>query len=69
VSFFRPSRRRTVQTAWNARELRRRALAIARGAEDERETEALAATVAGCERLRSSLLKAPVLLREVPDVR
>jgi uncharacterized membrane protein YccC len=69
VSFFRPSRRRTVQTAWNARELRRQALAIARGAEDERETEALAATVAGCEVLRSSLLKAPLLLREVADVR
>lgn len=69
VSFFRPSRRRTVQTVWNARELRRQALAIARGAEDEREIEALAATVAGCEVLRSSLLKAPLLLREVADVR
>ena len=64
-----PTRRRLVETAWEARALRRRALALARTAEDERESEALAAALAGCEVLRSSLLKAPLLLREVLDAR
>jgi uncharacterized membrane protein YccC len=69
AGFLHPSRRRIVKTAWDARALRRRALDLARSAEDERESEALAAALAGCELLRSSLLKAPLLLREVPDVR
>jgi uncharacterized membrane protein YccC len=69
LSFLHPSRRHLVKTAWDARALRRRALALARGTQDEREGEALAAALAGCEVLRSSLLKAPLLLWEVPDVR
>jgi uncharacterized membrane protein YccC len=69
VGFLHPSRRRIVKTAWDARALRRRALALARSVEDDQESEALAAALAGCEVLRSSLLKAPLLLREVPDVR
>jgi uncharacterized membrane protein YccC len=83
AGFLHPSRRRIVTTAWDARALRRRALALARSVEDDQESmeddqesmeddqenEALAAALAGCEVLRSSLLKAPLLLREVPDVR
>jgi hypothetical protein len=69
TGFLHPSRRRIVKTAWDARALRRRALALARSVEDDQESEALAAALAGCEVLRSSLLKAPLLLREVPDVR
>ncbi|MGA2124957.1 MAG: FUSC family protein [Xanthobacteraceae bacterium] len=69
AGFLHPSRRRSVKTAWDARALRWRALAPARSAEDELESEALAATLAGCEVLRSSLLRAPLLLREVPDAR
>jgi uncharacterized membrane protein YccC len=69
AGFLHPSRRRIVKTAWDARALRRRALALARSVEDDQESEALAAALAGCEVLRASLLKAPLLLREVPDVR
>jgi uncharacterized membrane protein YccC len=69
ASFLHPSRRRMAKTAWDARALRRRALALARGAQDEREAEALAVALAGCELLRSSLRRAPLLLREAADVR
>src|SRR5262249_48099908 len=69
ASFLHPSRRRMVKTAWDARALRRRALALARGAQDEREAEALAVALARCELLRSSLREAPLLLREAADVR
>jgi len=69
AAFLRPSRRRLVVTGWHARALRRRALAFARSARDDRESEALAAALAGCEAMRSSLLKVPLLLREVADVR
>ncbi len=68
AGFLHLSRWRIVKTAWDARALRRRALALARVAADEREGEALVAALAGCEVLRSSLLKASLLLREVPDV-
>ncbi len=67
--FLHPSRRQIVKTAWDARALRRRALALARSVEDDQESEALLAALAGCEVLRSSLLKAPLLLREVLDAR
>jgi uncharacterized membrane protein YccC len=69
TAFLHPSRRRLVETAWEARTLRRRALALARAAESEHDSDAFAATLAGCEVLRSRLLKVPLLLREVPDVR
>ena len=69
AGFLHPSRARVVQTAWDARALRRRALALARATKDEQESEALVATLVGCESLRSSLLKAPQLLRDAPDVR
>ncbi len=67
--FLHPSRRQIVKTAWDARALRRRALALARSVENDQESEALVAALAGCEVLRSSLLKAPLLLREVLDAR
>jgi uncharacterized membrane protein YccC len=69
AGFLHPSPRRIVKAAWDARALRRQALALARSAADEQESEALAAALAGCELLRSSLLKAPLLVREVPDAR
>jgi uncharacterized membrane protein YccC len=68
TAFLHPSRRRLVETAWEARTLRRRALALTRAAESEHDSDALAAALAGCEVLRSRLLKVPLLLREVPDV-
>jgi uncharacterized membrane protein YccC len=69
TAFLHPSRRRLVETAWEARTLRRRALALTRAAESEHDSDALAAALVGCEVLRSRLLKVPLLLREVPDVR
>jgi uncharacterized membrane protein YccC len=69
AGFLHPSRRALVKTAWEARALRRRALALARGAADERESETLASVLAGCELLRSSLVKTPLRSREVANVR
>ena len=69
ASFLHPSRRRIAKTAWEARCLRRRALALGRAAEDEREIEALAVAVAGCELLQLTVRKAPSLLWEAADVR
>jgi hypothetical protein len=64
-----PCRASLTKSAWEARVLRCRSLAMARAASDAEETEALAAVLVGCEALRFNLRKALILLRETSDVR
>jgi uncharacterized membrane protein YccC len=63
-AFAAPSRAGLVKQAWDARGLRMRILKEARGADNIRETTDLGRALAGCERLRSSLLKSRVYLSE-----
>ena len=64
-----PRRADLAKCAWEARNVRRRSLAMARAASGEQDIEALAAVVVGCEALRSNLLKSLILLPETADVR
>jgi uncharacterized membrane protein YccC len=68
-TYLKPSSASLTRSAWAARSLCRRSLAMARAASKSKETEALAAVVVGCEALRSDLLKARMLLPEKSDVR
>ena len=68
-TYLKPSSASLTRSAWAARSLCRRSLAMARTASKSKETEALAAVVVGCEALRSDLLKARMLLPEKSDVR
>ncbi len=52
------------RSAWHARQARNRALARARLTTDVDETEALRISIAGCEALRLSLLRARVLMQD-----
>jgi Fusaric acid resistance protein family len=64
-----PRRTSLTKCAWEARNLRRRSLAMARAASDAKEIEALAEVFAGCEALRSNLLKSLILIPRTSDVR
>ena len=68
-AYLHPCRASLTKSAWEARALRRRSLAMARAANDPEETEALATILVRCEALRSNLPKALILLRETSDVR
>jgi uncharacterized membrane protein YccC len=68
-AYLHPCRASLTKSAWEARALRRRSLAMARAASDPKETEALAAVLVGCEALRSTLRKTLFLLMETSDVR
>jgi uncharacterized membrane protein YccC len=68
-AYLHPCRASLTKSAWEARALRRRSLAMARAASDPEETEALAAVLVGCEALRSTLRKTLILLPETSDVR
>jgi hypothetical protein len=64
-----PCRTSLTKCAWEARNLRRRSLAMARAASNAKEIEALAEILAGCEALRSNLLKSLILIPRTSDVR
>jgi len=68
-AYLHPSRASLIKAAWEARALRRRALAMARAVSDPEQTEALANVLVGCEMLRSDLVKELILLRETSNVR
>jgi uncharacterized membrane protein YccC len=68
LTFLRPSRASLTQSPWEARALRRRALALARTAGQHEDIEPLAAVLVECERLRRNLIKTGVLLQEASHV-
>jgi hypothetical protein len=68
-AYLHPSRARFLRSAWEARALRHRSLAAARAAKDPEQIDALAEVLAGCETLRSGLVKPLMQLREISDVR
>jgi uncharacterized membrane protein YccC len=68
-AYLHPSRAGLLKSAWEARTLRQRSLATARAAKDPEQIDALADVLAGCEALRSGLVKALVHLQEMSDVR
>jgi uncharacterized membrane protein YccC len=55
--------------AWEARQLRRRSVAMARTTTNAKEIDVLGTVAVGCETLRSGLLKARVLVPDNSDVR
>jgi hypothetical protein len=66
---FRQGRASFTRSAWEARLLRHRALALARATENAEDIDVLGTVVVGCETLRSGLLKARLLVPDNSDVR
>jgi uncharacterized membrane protein YccC len=68
-SRLHPSRASITRIAWEARVLRRRALALARSKIDDTQTDVLGPVIVSCELLRSGLLESRLLLPDAADVR
>ena len=68
-TYVNPTRARCITSAWQARALRRRALAAARATTGTKEVEMLGAVVAASEVLRSRILEASLFMPETADVR
>lgn len=63
-----PSRTNLTTSAWKARALRRRSLAMARGASASDEIDAINEVIVGCEMLRSNLLRTRTLMQDTCNV-